>query len=422
MDSSFSFTPLWDEHAIVHKPEKELDALHAKVIEMVIRHTKLPEKGNAWGIDGLSMGVSIAIRRVLGDFAIKNEVLDTIRSTAIKLTPSGSPFDLINATLVLWYLEAVSVIHGHHQARRQKSGPDLPQPWLSGYTNIFPLANLGFMTMLRGLQEWLHPKHPKLQAVCLISKVTMAVLYITYTVGPQLEDFPWKLIPHMPVTEARKLFYRLFISVAGNPYNDGTIMTTPPAFEYNVTQEDVRISHCGKKLLVKVYMDETWHRVPAWHPYFKLPGSPWNNYIKNSEQPTFLSTPRSTAIKYELPSSALVIALEFRTKYFTVRDVYEENGLARLSDEKRDRQLRRLSRRTGRKYASESPSDASAYSMVGVLDEYLYHAPVIQKPRADAGGHLTLPFMSTTVHAAQREDDPLEIEDFFIMIFEQELA
>jgi hypothetical protein len=198
------------------------------------------------------------------------------------------------------------------------------QPWLAGYTNAFPMANLGFMTMLRGLQEWLHPKHPKLQAVCLISKATMAVLYTTYTVGPQLEELPWKLIRHMPVNEAHELFFRLFISVAGNPYNDGTIMTTPPAFEYNVTQEDVRISQCGKKLLVKVYMEEEWHRVPAWHPYFKLPGSPWNNYIKNTEQPTFLSTPVSTAIKYELPSSALAIALEFRTKYFAVRDVYEE--------------------------------------------------------------------------------------------------
>jgi hypothetical protein len=280
---------------------------------------------------GLIKGVSIAIKRVLGDLAIKNEVLDTIRFTAINLVPSSNPFDLINATLVLWYLEAVSVIHGHHQARRQKSGPDMPQPWLAGYTNIFPMANLGFMTMLRGLQEWLHPKHPKLQAVCLISKAAMAVLYITYTIGPQLQNLPWKLIRHMPVTEARELFFRLFISVAGNPYNDGTIMTTPPAFEYNVTQEDVRISHCGKKLLVKVYMEETWHRVPAWHPYFTLPGSPWNNYIKNSEQPTFLSTSVSTAIKYELPSSALAIALEFRTKYLTVRDVYEEVRISSLA-------------------------------------------------------------------------------------------
>lgn len=58
MDSSFSFTPLWDENAIVHKPEKELDALHAKVIEMVIRHTKLPEKGDAWDIGGKSLHAS----------------------------------------------------------------------------------------------------------------------------------------------------------------------------------------------------------------------------------------------------------------------------------------------------------------------------------------------------------------------------
>ncbi|KAM0249599.1 hypothetical protein ACHAP5_002725 [Fusarium lateritium] len=422
MDSSFSFTPLWGENAIVHKPEKELDALHAKVIEKVLQHTNIPEKGDTWAIEGLIRGVFVAIKRVLGDLAIKNEVLDKIRFTAIKLVPSGSPFHLIDATLVLWYLEAVSVIHGHHQARREKSGPEMPQPWLAGYNNAFPMANLGFMTMLSGLQEWLHPKHPKLQAVCLVSKATMAVLYTTYTIGPQLKDLPWNLISHMPVTKARELFFRLFISVAGNPYNDGTIMSNPPAFEYNVTQEDVRISRCGKKLLVKVYMEEEWHRVPAWHPYFKLPGSPWNNYIKNSEQSTFLSTPVSTAIKYELPSSALAIALEFRAKYFAVRDVYEANGLARLSDEKRDHQLRRLSRKSGRKYARESPGDASAHSTVGVLGEYLYHAPAIQKPRADASGYLTLPFMSTTVNAAQHEGDPMEIDDFFIMLFEQELA
>jgi hypothetical protein len=55
MDSSFSFTPLWEENAIVHKPEKELDALHAKIIEMVLKHTNVPEKGDAWDIDGKSL-------------------------------------------------------------------------------------------------------------------------------------------------------------------------------------------------------------------------------------------------------------------------------------------------------------------------------------------------------------------------------
>jgi hypothetical protein len=54
MDSSFSFTPLWEENAIVHKPEKELDALHAKVIEMVLKHTNIPEKGDHWSIEGKS--------------------------------------------------------------------------------------------------------------------------------------------------------------------------------------------------------------------------------------------------------------------------------------------------------------------------------------------------------------------------------
>ncbi|KAF5000882.1 hypothetical protein FGRMN_1491 [Fusarium graminum] len=426
MDSSFSFTPLWEENAIIHKPEKALDDLHAKVITAVLKEINLPEKDDHFNASKAIYGVNLAIKSVLADLSVENEVLDKIRATSAKLVPSGDPFQLIDATLNLWYIEAASVIHRHHDGRRQRSGPLQTRPWAEGYSNNFPMANLGFMSMLSGLQNWADPKHPKLQATCLISKATMAVLYITYTIGPHLKKFPWAKLCYMPVDEAYNLFFSVFTSVSGNPYNDGTIMTTPPAFEFNVTQEDVRISRCGQKLLVKVHGEESWHTVPAWHPYCKMPGSPWNNFIRNSEQPVFQAgsteLPEEPKIKYELPSSALPIALHFQSKYHAVRDEHEDNNdlarLPELSDDDRLRQLHRLSRLSGRKYAEDSPSDATAVSMVNILEEYLYYAPAVQKPRADASGNLTLPFMSTAIQAAQHFDDPVGVEDFFILNFE----
>lgn len=45
MDSSFSFSPLWEDPAIIYKPEKALDALHAKILSIILRKIDLPKEG-----------------------------------------------------------------------------------------------------------------------------------------------------------------------------------------------------------------------------------------------------------------------------------------------------------------------------------------------------------------------------------------
>ncbi|KAF4966026.1 hypothetical protein FSARC_6226 [Fusarium sarcochroum] len=431
MDSAFSFSPLWEEEALINKPERALDALHAKVLGVILRSIPLPSsRGASLSKQEILRAVIFVIAQVLPDLADDNEVLAKIRATSAKLAPAVNPSALIDGTIVLWYIQAVFVIWQHHQGRRQASGPGLPFPWAAGYGNDnYPVANLGFMTMLRGASSWSHPKHPKLQHACLISQATMSVLYAVYTIGPLLKDFPWRHLEiHIPPARAYELFLKVSVTVSGNIYSEGKALATPPAFEYGVTLEDVRMSRCGKKLLTKVYEDEDWRRVPYWHPYLKFPGSPWNNYIKNSLQPTFSTGSKqhkSGMIKWKLPSTTTALAGLFKARYAAIRTNLDDVNTEirpKVSDLERLRQHYRLAQLTGRKYAAQSPSEATAHDLDDIVDDYLYHTPAVQKPRADSGGYLTLPFMSTAVHAYQILEDPEEPgDDFFTMNFEQYL-
>ncbi|KAF5019276.1 hypothetical protein F66182_8729 [Fusarium sp. NRRL 66182] len=428
MDNAFSFSPLWEEEAIFSMPEAALDALHAHVLEVIFQNIPSSKLRQRLSKQEILRAVAFVIAEVVPNLADDNEVLTKIRSTAAKLAPEGNPGALIDASISLWFTQAVLVIWQHHQGRRLETEPDLALiPWAAGYSNEFPVANLGFMTMLRGKSEWAHPKDPKLQTAFLISQATISVLYAVYSIGPHLETYPWRhLYVHCAPTRARELFLKVSISISGSPYNERP-SATPPAFEYGITLEDVRVSRCGKKLLVKVFEDDEWRTAPYWHPYLKRPGSPWNNYIRNELQPTFstgLKGP-SSQITYRLPSTALTVASLFRERYSMARqniDAANPNFRPHLSETEILRQYKRLARLSGQKYAKEIPSETTADQLNDVVEHYLYHTPLVQKPRADSGGYLTLPFMSTAVHAFRFLENPTELGgDFFTMAFHQNL-
>ncbi|RGP65486.1 mating type 1-1-2 [Fusarium sporotrichioides] len=460
MDTSFSFTPLWEEKAIIYKPEKALHALEKKIYAAILRSKLLPKSGEVFLTPEVLRVVSAVAKHMLLNLGIDNEVLSKIRTTAVKLVPGHSTFYLIDACLVAWYIEAAQVIYAHNDARRIASGPTRPSAWIAGYTNERPMANLGFMSMLAGCRDADVPEHPKLRAASLVSKATVAVLYTAYTMGPHLKDFPWERLEDMPVLSAVDLYLKVFISSCGSIHSTKPTVAPPPAFEYSVTQDDVRISKCGRKLMIKSQGNEIWHRAPKWHPYIKLPGSPWNNFIRNRKQPIFLegtghsnycesesadsgsesgspsgfapepenaesehSESDEVTIKYKLPSSALTIFRQFEDQYSAAREELDLNhpGTRRvLSERAAIRQYNRFARLSGRKYAKECPDDASAVYLTDAEEAFLYYSPVIQKPRADAAGNLGLPFMSTTVHSVGAHDDPEEPDDgFFIMTYKQ---
>ncbi|KAJ4018036.1 hypothetical protein NW752_001947 [Fusarium irregulare] len=460
MDTSFSFRPLWQEKAIIYRPDEALRALDDKIYGIILQSNLLPKTGEVFLTPEVLRVVSNVAKHMLKNLSVDNEILSKVRSTSAKLVPGHSPFHLIDASLVCWYLQAADIIYTHNDARRFDSGPDLPPAWIGGYTNERPIANLGFLSMLAATEDPKVPEHPKLQAASLVSKATVAVLYTAYTIGPHLTNFPWDNLERMPVLSAAELYLKVFISTCGSMFSNKPTTEFSPGFEYSVTQEDVKISKCGRKLLIKIYMDEEWHSAPKWHPYIKLPGSPWNNFIRNSKQPTFFedsnefyhyesesagsasefesgsefepesdqsqseqSESETEFIKYKLPSSALTIFREFEDKYTSARAEWDSMypGARRvLSERAVRRQYNRFARLSGRKYAKECPDDASAVYLTDANDDFLYHAPAVQKPRADAAGNLVLPFMSTTVHAVQHHDDPEDpVDGFFIMTFKQ---
>ncbi|KAI6763578.1 hypothetical protein HG531_012966 [Fusarium graminearum] len=408
MDTSFSFTPFWHDKAIIYKPEEALRALDNEIYACILKSKLLPKNGEVFHTLEVLRVVSAVAKHMLLDLGFDNEVLSKIRTTAVKLVPDHSIFSLIDACLVSWYFQAVDVIYTHNQARRLVSGPNRPSAWIGGYTDERPMANLGFLSMLAGSRDSQVPEHPKLRAASLVSKATVAVLYTAYTIGPHLTNFPWRKLKHMPVLSAIDLYLKVFISTCGIVYSNDPAIIPPPAFEYSVTQEDVKVSNCGRKLLVKVHGDEYWRTAPKWHPYIKVPGSPWNNFIRNRKQPIFF---------------ALTIFRQFEDTHSAAREDLDENhpGTRRvLSERPAIRQYNRLARLSGRKYAKECPDDASAVYLTDANEDFLYYSPVIQKPRADAAGNLGLPFMSTAVHALGAHDDPEEPDDgFFIMTYKQ---
>nr|AEP03806.1 mating type protein MAT1-1-2 [Fusarium subglutinans] len=432
MDSAFSFLPLWDDPTIIYKPEKALDALHGKILSIVLKKVELPKEGEKFYPKDVLRSVFFVINQVMTDLSIDNELLNGIRATHIRLAGYGSPLKIIDAVLVRWYTEAAIILYSH-QSVRSPNTVGMRRGWIPGYRrNRRSIANLGFMTILRGIEVWAHPKHPKLQAACLISKATLAILYATFTIGPHLEGFAFKYLSEVPVSKSRELFLKVFVSISGNVYNDDEVFATPPAFEFGAARGNVRICQQGKKLLVRSPTEQFYREAPDWHPYRRVPGSPWNNFIRNTELPVFSTNENPvphTNIKFILPYNAIVLAGQFKAKYNVARKEARKeaqqsnNPLPEISEEARLLQLKWFAQHSGRGYANNAPDMHTAESFINVGNDFLYHTPAIRKPRADASGFLTLPFMSTAVYAIGHLLDPVDtpVQSLLVLTFNQEL-
>nr|QFP39800.1 mating type protein 1-1-2 [Fusarium ramigenum] len=427
MDSAFSFLPLWDEPAIIYKPEEALNALHAKILSIILKKVDLPKEGEKFYPQDVLRSVFFVINQIMTDLSIDNELLNGIRATHIRLALYGSPLNIIDAVLVRWYTEAAVVLYSHQTARSPNIA-GMQRGWTPGYRrNHRSIANLGFMTILRGIEVWAHPKHPKLQAASLISKASLAILYATYTIGPLIDKFAFDLLSEMPVSKSRELFLKVFVSISGNVYNDDEAFATPPAFEFGAVRGNVRICQQGKKLLVRSLSEQFYREAPNWHPYRRVPGSPWNNFIRNTELPVFSTDENHvphTKIKFILPYNAIVLAKQFKAKYDWARALLQaKSRLPQVSEASKLLQLKWFAQHSGRRYANNAPDMPTAESFMSVGNDFLYHTPAVQKPRADASGFLTLPFMSTAVYAIGRHTDPVDtpIQSFLVLAFNQEL-
>jgi hypothetical protein len=121
--------------------------------------------------------------------------------------------------------------------------------------------------------------------------------------------------------EPMKLFMKTMWHIA----REGSLeFDFPPAAEYGASEEEVKLSHDGKRLLSKVGQ-ESWSEASIWHPCRRIPGSPWNKFIRNKHQKLFLS-PRvgRTQLALQLPSSSLSLAEPWEIYYSELRSRFDQ--------------------------------------------------------------------------------------------------
>nr|AIF79383.1 MAT 1.1.2 [Fusarium tucumaniae]AIF79388.1 MAT 1.1.2 [Fusarium phaseoli]AIF79393.1 MAT 1.1.2 [Fusarium brasiliense]AIF79402.1 MAT 1.1.2 [Fusarium cuneirostrum] len=324
MEGAFSLSPLWNELSIVRKAAPTLKALHGMVLKRILRDIPLPEPGGQkLQTEDILGAVSSFIPQLLLDLSEDNDVLSGIRALAAAEAQRHNPWAIVQASISMWYAEVVPVLAKELKSTeddtREKWGLDVA--WENIDFQELPFANLGLMAMLVVGDIWENPTDLKLQSACLIAHTAVSFLFIARILGPHIIEYPWRsLSTYIQGQRAQELVFKVSLSIAAKGYS----LSRPPqgpAIEFNVDPRNIRVSNQGRKLLVRVAIDEEWRSLPFWHPYRRVPGSPWNNYIKNTQWRTFSTSPRPppTWIKYHLPSSAHTLTDAIEDDYNSLR-------------------------------------------------------------------------------------------------------
>ncbi|RSL64405.1 hypothetical protein CEP53_004054 [Fusarium sp. AF-6] len=426
MENSLSFSPLWSEISVAKRIDPALKPLHSIALQRTLRNIPLRESDSKkLQTEYILESVASLIAELLSDLAEENAILTHIRTLAARDTPGEKPLVIVQACISMWYAEAITSFRKHHQPDQDDSmdltGLPLGIPWEHGPSQQFPFANLGFVAMLNVGEVWDKPADLKFRSACLVAHAALTFLYITHILGEHLADYPWRnLSDYVDEQSAKALLLKTSLSIVVKGYR----LAQPshaPAIEFNIAPNTIRVSDQGRKLLVKVAMDDDWRALPFWHPYRRVPGSPWNNYIMNTQLPTFPSSspPPQASVEYHLPCSAFTLTDGFENAYEFKR---AEMGMDVPGNERsladREEQFVGLAQLSGGTYPGMRLDGLPPNEITDIADEYLYFTPAGRTPRADMGGYLTLNFLNTACNACQfLEDAVLDDDDFYLMTF-----
>lgn len=176
--------------------------------------------------------------------------------------------------------------------------------------------------MLLTSETWAVPKQKNMFRVVLCANATTSILYAAFMITSSNSgaDFPARETPFPQAFEA----FRLYIRSSWLLAREGEIQT--PGQDYSATTDEVKMSNDGKRLLSKIGRAE-WSEAPLWHPVRKVPGSPWNKFIRNTGQKMFPRIGDSVEpMKFQVPSSALTLIEPWEQYYADIRSRFDEVG------------------------------------------------------------------------------------------------
>ena len=258
-----------------------------------------------------------------------NMILRQVQDAAQAMVfPPNKTVGIVQAAISMWYMSSSAV----YSRDLQQGLPTTAEPetdrngnpflsWGRAYSaNEHAIGNLGLMAMLISTELWDAPQTPQLHTATLISNATAVFLYATYLM---LSCVTTHSASHaLTATNSERCMEIYLRSAWAIARQDAQNIERPPAVEFGAHQGEIKLSSTGKRLLTKVGRQE-WRETPYWHPVRRVPGSPWNKFMRNMAQPIFqASTP--TAVWFNLPSSSLTLAEPVEEYYRELRSRFDQ--------------------------------------------------------------------------------------------------
>lgn len=190
----------------------------------------------------------------------------------------------------------------------------------------FYFGNIGLIGMLMTSDAWSVPATKELFSVTLCANCTTSLLYSAYMIVCATPAFPLQQTSEEQMTEGLRLYIRSAWLLA----RDSQIQS--PGLDFGATTNEIKLSSDGRRLLSKVGRVE-WSEAPLWHPVRRVPGSPWNKFIRNTGQKIFQpsSADAQAASQFQIPSSALTLIEPWEQYYDEIRRRFDQVGLPNVS-------------------------------------------------------------------------------------------
>jgi hypothetical protein len=190
-------------------------------------------------------------------------------------------------------------------------------------------GNIGLLSMLLTAENWTPPNDARLQAAMLIANSATSVVFAAYLIGHDYEGASWKAAVQDYHASG---CVRSFLKCAWQVARRGSELH--PGAEFGAFADEVKLAGDGKHLLVQIGRGK-WTKPAYWHPCKKVPGSPWNKFLKNKNHPIFQGSSDTTSrpserIMHRMPNTAIKLAEVFEDYYADIRARMDQVSLCGL--------------------------------------------------------------------------------------------
>lgn len=181
------------------------------------------------------------------------------------------------------------------------------------------IPDLGQLAMFLIAEIWQPPSVPRLRTAYLMANTTTTMLFGAFTILPYLSKLPWEaILQHNKEHMGLKLFLQTAWKVCR------PAKSQPPSVKFAASLKGAFLSKNGKRIL----SDNG--SLQDWHPSRRVPGSLWNKFFRNSEQPMFSASGSTTfpMLHFRMPSSLVAITDSYHDYYLELKEKFDEVSAA----------------------------------------------------------------------------------------------